>query len=55
MVEKVLFQLYVFTQQAILSAYCLPGTAPGGDTKMSKRVPSLREVWPGEGGRELNK
>lgn len=43
------------TQQAILSTYCVPGTVPGGDTKMSQRVPSLRQLQSGKGGRSLNK
>lgn len=53
--EKLLFHLYVFTQQSMLSAHAVPGNVPGGDTKMSKTVPALRvadhntvNVVPGE-------
>lgn len=38
----------------MLSAHFVPGDVPGGDTKMSKTVPSLRELPTREGGRELN-
>lgn len=41
MVEKGLFQLYMFTQQAMLST--IPAAMPRADTKISKTGPSLWE------------
>lgn len=38
----------------MLSAHFVPGNVPGGDTKMSKTVLSLRESTTREGGRGLN-
>lgn len=39
--EKVLFDLYVFTQQAMLSTYLVPGTVPVALTQMSKMTLSF--------------
>lgn len=41
MVEKGLFQLYMFTQQAMLST--IPAAMPRADTKISQTGPSLWE------------
>lgn len=55
MADKGLFHLYTIAQRAVLNTYfvpyLVPDTAPRGDAKMSKTVPSLQELQSSGGGR----